>query len=72
MPNAREKTSISRGDWSERKEGPAWFEFLWSMTTRRYDIIFEASSNSEAPGGFVTKLLQEEKRYKGLRNIRRI
>jgi hypothetical protein len=40
------------------------------MTTRRYDIIFEASSNSKAPGGFVTKLLQEEKRYKGLRNIR--
>jgi len=42
------------------------------MTTRRYGIIFEASSNSEAPGGFATKLLQEAKRYKGLRNIRRI
>jgi len=41
------------------------------MTTRRCDIIFEASSNNEAPGGSVTKLLQEEKRYKGLRNIRR-
>jgi hypothetical protein len=42
------------------------------MTTRRYDITFEASSNSEAPGGFATKLPQEEKRYKGLRNIRLI
>jgi hypothetical protein len=41
------------------------------MTTRRYDIIFEDSSSSEVPGGSVTKLLQEEKRYKGLRNIRR-
>jgi hypothetical protein len=42
------------------------------MTTRRCDIIFEASSNSEAPGGFVTKLPQEAKRYKGLRKIRLI
>jgi hypothetical protein len=42
------------------------------MTTRRYDIIFEASSNSKVPGEFVTKLPQEEKRYKGLRNIRLI
>jgi hypothetical protein len=42
------------------------------MTTRRYDTTFEASSNSEAPGGFVTKLLPEEKRYKELRNIRLI
>jgi len=42
------------------------------MTTRRYDIIFEASLNSEALGGFVTKLPPEEKRYKGLRNIRLI
>jgi len=41
------------------------------MTTRRYDIIFEDSSNCEALGGSVTKLLREEKRYKGLRNIRR-
>ena len=40
------------------------------MTTRRYDIIFEAFSSSKAPGGFVTKLRQEEKRCKGLRNIR--
>ena len=42
------------------------------MTTRRYGIIFEASSNSEALGGFVTKLPQEEKRYNGLRKIRLI
>jgi hypothetical protein len=42
------------------------------MITRRYGIIFEVSSNSEARGGFATKLPQEEKRYKGLRNIRRI
>jgi hypothetical protein len=41
------------------------------MTTRRCGIIFEASSNNEARGGFVTKLPQEAKRYKGLRNIRR-
>jgi len=42
------------------------------MTTRRYDIISEVSSNSKALGGFVTKLPQEEKRYKGLRKIRLI
>jgi len=39
------------------------------MTTRRCDIIFEASSNSEVRGGFATKLPQEEKRSNGLRNI---
>jgi len=39
------------------------------MITRRCDIIFEASSNSEAPGGFATKLPQEKKRWNGLRNI---
>jgi hypothetical protein len=33
------------------------------MTTRRYDTIFEASSNSKAPGEFVMKLPLEQKRY---------
>jgi len=42
------------------------------MTTRRCGIIFEASSNSEVPGGFATKLLQEEKLWNGLRNIPQI
>jgi hypothetical protein len=40
------------------------------MTTRRYDTTFEASSNSKAPGECVMKLPTEEKRYRGLRNIR--
>jgi hypothetical protein len=42
------------------------------MTTRRYGTIFEASSNSRALGESVMKLPQGEKRYNGLRNIRRI
>jgi hypothetical protein len=39
------------------------------MTTRRCDTIFEASSNSKPLGEFAMKHPQEEKRYKGSKNI---
>src|ERR1700722_19404590 len=46
------------------KEGSAWLEFLWPMTTRLSGIIFADCSNCKALGEFVARREPAEKCWK--------